>query len=215
MAEQSLSTQTLEKSIEWTSLVGVNMPVSGVELYHRVEKIEPALLANGTLRVQTHLKLFAVVTTEKDQKHIFNPSKIYSNDTDINMFFNLNADIKREDILSVEHQILIKNYVPRPDKIIVTGTLTMKINYLIHPVLEGSVTRFSNGAPVGGVTINVRKINGDEIVSTTNTGNNGRYYFNNLTPGVYLVEAFTDAHKPEQKVSVINNGDTVNFVLPQ
>jgi len=215
VSEQSLSTQKLEKDIDWTSLVGVNMPVSGVELYHRVEKIVPTLLEKGTLKVQTHLKLFAVVTTEREQKHLFNPKKIYSNDTDINIFFDLNADLKREDLLSVDHQILIKDYVPRPDKIIVTGTLTVKINYLIHPVLKGFVTRFSNGAPVGGVTINVRKIDSDEIVSTTNTGNNGKYYFNNLIPGVYLVEAFTDAHKPEQKVSVINNGDTVNFVLPQ
>lgn len=214
MDEASISTtQTLEKAIDWTSLVGVNVPVSGVELYHRVEKIEPILHANGTLRVQTHLKIFAVVTTQKDQKHLFNPSKIYTNDMDINMFFNLHDDIRREDILGIEHQVLIKNYVPRPDKIIVSGTLTIKIYYVIRPVLEGVVSLFSNGAPVGGITINLRKIDSEEILSTTNTGNNGTYYFNNLPPGVYLVEALSGSNKPQQKVSVINTRDTVNFVL--
>jgi hypothetical protein len=213
--EQNNYIQTLEKSIDWTSLVGVNIPVSEVELYHRVERIEPTLLANGTLRVQTQLKLFAVVSNEKEQKHLFNPAKIYTNDMDINMFFNLNTDIRREDILSVDHQVLVKNYVPRPDKIIVSGTLTVTIRYMIHPVLEGSVKRFSNGTPVGGITINVRRINSEEIVSTTSTGANGKYYFNNLPPGVYLVEAFTNPDKPEQKVSVITTRDTVNFVLHQ
>jgi len=211
--KQVTSTQSLEKTMDWTSLVGVNMPVSDVKLYHRVEKIEPTLLANGTLRVQTKLKLFAVVTSENEQQYLFNPGKIYTNDMDITMFFNLNADIKREDILSVEHQVLIKNYVPRPDKIVVFGTLTIKIYYVVHPILEGYVTRFSNGMPVGGITINVKKIDSEEIISTTNTGSDGKYFFNDLPPGVYMVEALTDSPKPQQKVSVINTRDTVNFVL--
>lgn len=215
MAEISPSTEIMEKDIDWTSSVVVNMPVSGVELYHRVEKVEPTLLANSTLRIQTHLKLFAIVTTVKEQKHIFNPSSIYTNDADINMFFNLNADIRREDIVSIDQQVLIKNHLLRPDKIIVTGTLKIKINYLIHPVLDGLVTYFSSGAPVGSATINVKKIDGSEILSTTTTGNNGRYYFNNLFPGIYLVEAFTDSLRPEQKVSVIKTRDSVNFVLHQ
>ena len=213
MDEHSISTQTLEKAMDWRSLVAVNIPVSDIELYHRVEKIEPTLLENGTLRIQTQLKLFAVVAAGKEQKHILDPAKIYTNDLDINMFFNLNADIKREDILSVEHQVIIEDYVPRPDKIIVSGTLTIKISYIIHPLLEGSVTRFSNREPVGGITINVRKIDSDEILSTTSTGSNGKYFFTNLLPGVYLVEALNDSVKPEQKVSVMKTRDTVNFVL--
>lgn len=213
MAAHDISAQTSEKVMDWTSLIPVNMPVSGVELYHRVEKIVPALLENGTLRVQTQLKLFAVVATQKEQKHLFNPSKIYSNNMDINMFFNLNTDMRREDILSVDHQVLIKNYVPRPDKIIVSGTLTIIVGYILHPILEGSVTRFFNGEPVGGITINVRKIDSEEIISTTSTGNNGKYFFGDLPPGVYLVEALTDSIKPVQKISVIHTRDTVNFVL--
>lgn len=215
MEEQSIYTQSLEKAIDWTSIVGVNVPVSGVELYHRVENIEPTLHANGTLRVLAQLKIFAVVNTDKEQQHVFNPnpSKIYTNDMDINIFFNLNADVKREDLLSIEHQVLIKNYVLRPEKIIVTGTLTIKINYIIHPVLDGFVTLFSNGAPVGGITINLKKIDSEEILSTTNTGSNGKYYFKNLSPGVYIVEALTDSNETQQKVSVINTRDTVNFVL--
>lgn len=215
MDEQSIYTQSMEKAIDWTSLVGVNVPVSGLELYHRVEEIDPTLHANGILRVHVQLKIFAVVNTDKEQQHVFNPnpSKIYTNDMNINLFFNLNSDIKREDILAIEHQVLIKDYLTRPEKIIVNGTLTIKVNYIIHPVLDGFVTHFSNGAPVGGITINLRKVDSEEVLSTTNTGSNGKYYFTNFPPGVYMVEALTDDSKPQQKISVVNTRDTVNFVL--
>lgn len=213
MAEQSPSIDVLEKDIDWSSSIGVTMTVSGVEVYQRVEKISPTLLDNGVLRIQAVLKLFAVVTSEQKEKHIFNPAKVFTNDVEINSYVNLHAEISREDITSIDHQVVIKTSVPRPDKIIVSGTLKLKINYIVHLVLDGAVTEFLNGAPINGATINARNLENQEIVASTNTGSNGRYFFNNLPSGVYLVEALTDSHKPEQKVSVIKTRDTVNFVL--
>jgi len=213
VAEQSPSIDVLEKDIDWSSSIGVTMPVSGVEVHQRVEKINPTLLDNGVLRIQALLKLFAVVTTEQEQKHIFNPAKIFTHDVEINTFANLHAEISREDITSIEHQVVIKKYVPRPDKIIVNGTLKLKINYVFHLVLDGLVTEFSNGAPINGATINAATLENHEIVASTSTGKNGRYYFNNLPPGAYLIEALTDSHKPDQKVSMVKTRDTVNFVL--
>lgn len=91
----------------------------------------------------------------------------------------------------------------------------MKINYVVHLVLDGTVTDFANNSPINGATVNVKDPESSEIKATANTGSNGRYFFNNLTPGIYLIEAHTDSHKPEQKVSVIKTRDTVNFVLHQ
>ncbi|MFA4886262.1 MAG: carboxypeptidase-like regulatory domain-containing protein, partial [Desulfotomaculaceae bacterium] len=79
----------------------------------------------------------------------------------------------------------------------------------------GSVTDFNNSSPINGATVNAKDMESGEIKATTNTGSNGRYFFNNLPPGIYLIEAHTDSHRPEQKVSVIKTKDTVNFVLHQ
>lgn len=213
MAEQSPSIDVLEKDIDWSSSIGVTMPVSGVEVHQRVEKITPTLLDNGVLKIQAILKLFAIVTTDQEQKHLFNPAKIFTHNVDINTFANLHAEISREDITSIEHQVVIKKYVPRPDKIIVSGTLKLKISYVFHLALDGLVTEFSNGAPINGATINAATLEKQEIVASTSTGKNGRYFFNNLPPGAYLIEALTDSHQPEQKVSLVKTRDTVNFVL--
>lgn len=213
MAEQSPSIDVLEKDIDWSGSIGVTMPVSSVEVHQRVEKISHTLLDNGVLRIQIVLKLFAVVTTEQEQKHIFKPAKIFTNNMEINAFVNLHAEISREDITSIDHHVIIKSFVPRPDMIIVSGTLKLKVNYVVHLVLDGVVTDFSSGAPINGATINAMTLEKHEIVSSTSTGKNGSYYFNNLPPGAYLIEAITDSHKPERKVSVIKARDTVSFVL--
>ncbi|MCL6635571.1 MAG: carboxypeptidase-like regulatory domain-containing protein [Peptococcaceae bacterium] len=213
MAEQSPSIEVMEKDIVWSSSIGVTMPVSGAEVYQRVEKIDPALLDNGVLRIQALLKLFAVVTPVPEHKHIFKPAGVFTSDVEINSFINLHADISRQDITSIEHQVIIKNYVPRPDNIIVSGVLKLKISYVVHLVLDGTVTDFASGAPVNGATVNARSLENREIVASTSTGPGGRYFFNNLPPGVYLIEASTDTHRPDQKVSVIKTRDTVNFVL--
>lgn len=213
MAEQSPFIEVLEKNIKWSSLVGITIPISGVKVYQRVEKLDPILLDNGILRILAVLKLFAVVTTEQEQKHLFKPAKVFTNDVKISSFINLHADISREDINSIDYQVNIKNYMPRPDKIIVSGTLKLRISYVIYLVLEGSVIDFSSCAPINGATVNARTLESHEIVASTNTDKNGRYFFSSLPPGTYLVEALTESHKPQQKVSVIKTRDTVDFVL--
>lgn len=148
-----------------------------------------------------------------NDNELYFAGRLFGDDVEINSFANLHAEISREDITSIEHQVVIKSYVPRPDKIIVSGTLKLKINYVVHLVLDGLVTEFLNGAPINGATINAMTLENHEIVASTNTGKNGRYFFINLPPGAYLIEALTDSHKPEQKVSVVKTRDKVNFVL--
>lgn len=213
MAEQDPSTDIIEKDIDWSSSIGVTMPVSEVKVYQRVEKIEPSLMDNGALRVQALIKLFAVVSSGLAQKHIFKPAKVFNNDVEITSFINLNAKISREDILSIDHQAVVKNYSIRPGHIIISGTLALKISYVVHLVLDGSVTDFSNSSPINGATVNAKDMESGEIKASTNTGSNGRYFFNSLPPGIYLIEAHIDSHKPQRKVSVIKTRDTVNFVL--
>ena len=215
MAEQNPSMDIIEKDIEWSSSIGVTMPVSEVEVYQRVEKIEPSLMDNGDLRIEALLKLFAVVSSDLDQKHIFKPAKLFTNEVELTSFINFSSKISREDILSIDHQAVVKNYAIRPGHIIISGTLALKISYVVHMVLDGSVTDFNNSSPINGATVNAKDMESGEIKATTNTGSNGRYFFNNLPPGIYLIEAHTDSHRPEQKVSVIKTKDTVNFVLHQ
>ena len=213
MAEQSPSIDVLEKEIDWSSTVGITMPISSAEVYQRVENIVPSLLENGVLRIQATLKLFAVVSSTQQQKHVFNPAKMFTKDVELNTFITLHNGITREDIISIEHQEEIKNFVPRPDNIIVSGVLRLKISYAVHLVLDGTVTDFATGAPINGATLNVMHIENRELAASTNTGSNGRFFFKNLPPGIYLLEALNEGHKPEHKVSVIKTRDTVIFVL--
>ncbi|MFA4885931.1 MAG: hypothetical protein WC601_09190, partial [Desulfotomaculaceae bacterium] len=139
MAEQNPSMDIIEKDIEWSSSIGVTMPVSEVEVYQRVEKIEPSLMDNGDLRIEALLKLFAVVSSDLDQKHIFKPAKLFTNEVELTSFINFSSKISREDILSIDHQAVVKNYAIRPGHIIISGTLALKISYVVHMVLDGSV----------------------------------------------------------------------------
>lgn len=213
MADQSPSNDLLERDIDWSGTIGVTVPISDVQVFQRAENIDLKLTDDGILRIQASLKLFAMVSTELDEKHIFNPAKVFTNDIDISSFIHLNSKISREDIMSVDHELIIKNYALRPDNIIINGTLKLKIKYVIHLVLDGIVVDFASNSSINGATINVKDMESDEIKATATTGSNGRYFFNNLPPGIYLVEALTDKHKTEQKVSVIKTKDTVNFVL--
>lgn len=215
MADQSPSNDVLEKDIDWSTTIGVTVPISDVQVFQRAENIDLKLTDNGILRIQASLKLFAMVSTGFDDKHIFNPAKVFTNDLDINSFIQLNSKISREDIISVDHELAIKNYAIRPDNIIINGTLKLKIKYVIHLVLDGIVVDFASNSSINGATINVKDLESGEITATATTGSNGRYFFNHLLPGIYLVEALTDKHKPEQKISVIKTRDTVNFVLHQ
>lgn len=215
MADQNPSSDVLEKDIEWSGTIGVTVPVSDVQVYQRAENIDIKLMEDGILRIQAALKLFAMVSTGLDEKHIFNPAKVFTNEIEINSFIHMNPIISREDIISVDTDLVIKNYALRPDNIIINGTLKLRIKYVIHLVLDGMVLDFTNNSTINGATINVKDMESGEIIDTATTGSNGRYFFNKLPPGIYMVEALTGSHKPEQKVSVIKTRDTVNFVLHQ
>ena len=215
MSDHSPSNVVLERDIDWSGTIGVTVPVSDVQVYQRAENIDLKIINDGIIRVQAALKLFAMVTAGLDEKHIFNPAKIFTNVININSFIHLKSKIKREDIISVDYGLEIKNYAIRPDNIIISGTLKLEIKYLIHLVLDGVVIEFAGNNAINGATINVKDLESGEIKATVTTGSDGRYSFNNMPPGIYLVEAFTDSHKLEQKVSVMKTRDTVNFVLHQ
>jgi hypothetical protein len=156
MADQSPSSDVLEKHIEWSGTIGVTMPVSDVQVYQRAENIDINLMEDGILRIQAALKLFAMVSTELDENHIFNPAKVFTNDIEINSFIHMNPIISREDIISVDTDLSIKNYALRPDNIIINGTFILKIKYIIHLVLDGVVLDFNKNTTINGATINVK-----------------------------------------------------------
>jgi uncharacterized membrane protein len=213
MAEQHAAINALEKKIGWTSSIGVTMPVSNAEIYQRVEKVKPALLDNGILWVQITIKLMAVITSAYNDEQVLKPAKVFTNHAEIISFVYLYEGIKREDITSIDNQVEIEDYFFRPDKIIINGNLNLKIKYLVNLVLEGLVTAFPGGAPLKGATVNVRNTETNDIIATTTTGGNGRYFLKNLKPGIYLIEAHSKTHRSDQKISVVKTRDTVNFSL--
>lgn len=213
IADQSPSNDVLERDIEWSGTIGLTMLISDVQVYQRTENIDLQIMDDGVLRIQAALKLFAMVSARLDEKHILNPAKVFTNDIDIISFIQLNSIISREDIISMDYVPIIKNYALRPDNIIINGILRLKIKYIVHLILDGVVLDFANNSSINGATVNVKDMESGEIRATATTGSNGRYLFNNLPPGIYLVEALTDSHKPEQKISVIKSRDTVDFVL--
>ncbi len=215
MPDHSPSYEVLERDFDWSGTIGVTVPISSARVYQRVENIDLKIMDDGALKIQTALKLFAMVSAGLDEKHIFKPAKVFTNIIDINSFIHLKTKIKRGDIVSLDYDPILKNYSIRPDSIILSGTLKLKIKYLIHLDLGGVVIDFASNNTINGATVNVKDNETGEVKATATTGSDGRYFFNNLPPGIYLVEAFTDSHKPEQKVSIVKTRDTVNFVLHQ
>ncbi|MCL6639062.1 MAG: carboxypeptidase-like regulatory domain-containing protein [Firmicutes bacterium] len=213
MNEQNHSVEVLEKEIDWSGSIGVNVPVSDVEVYHRIERFSSEILEQGVLRIETLLKLFAVASNGKNSVTKLIKRSVFTNTIEISSFISLHAEVSRQDIISISHQVFIKNFQPRPDKIIVSGALKIIVSYTVHPVLDGTVLSFATGSPLPGITVSVKKLEDGELVATTTSGANGRYFFDNLPPGIYLVETEGGEYKAEQKVSVVNTRDTVDFVL--
>ncbi len=215
MSDQNPTSELFEKDIDWSGIIGVTVPVSEVQVYQRAENIDLKVMDDGVLRIQAALKLFAMVAARLDEKHIFNPAQVFTNVINVNAFLHLKSRVTREDILSIDYDLITKNYAVRPDSIIISGTLRLRIKYIMHLVLEGVVLDFASNRVINGATVNVKDQSSGEIKASTTTGSDGRYFFNNLHPGIYLVEAFTDSHMPLQKVSVIKTWETVNFILHQ
>lgn len=213
MEEQKLFTNTFEKEITWTRSVDVTIPVSNVKIYHRVERVNTLLMENAVLQVQIFLKLFALTPIDEGNRYSLNRSTVFTKEVEISTLIKLNNDITSEDIVSLEHQVIINSYYPRPDSIVVNGNLKIIISHIEHLSLEGSVINFLNKTPIAGATVNIKDYGSGETLASTQTDAKGFYHFNNLAPGVYLLEAFTESHKPEQKVSVVKSKDVVNFVL--
>ncbi|MDF9408490.1 MAG: hypothetical protein A4E52_00493 [Pelotomaculum sp. PtaB.Bin013] len=213
MKEQTLTTNNLVKLIKWTRSVDVTIPVSNVEIFQRVEKINTFLMENAILQVQIFIKLFALTSSKEENKANISKSTVFTKDVEINTLIELNNEITKEDIVSLDHQVNIEKYYPRPDSIVVNGTMKITITYIEHLTLSGTVINFLNRMPIAGATINIRNLDSDDILASAKTNSKGLYSFNNLPPGVFLLEAITEFHKPEQKISVIKNKDIVNFVL--
>ncbi len=213
MKEQTLSTNTYEKIVNWTRSVDITMPVSNVKVFQRVEKFNTLLMESAVLQVQIILKLFALTSTKGKNNSGLSQSTVFTKDVEINTLIKLNNEITKEDIVSLDHQVNIDSYFSRPDSIVVNGILKIIVSYTEHITLGGTVINFLNNTPIAGATINISNFGSSEILASTKTDSKGLYCFNNLSPGVYLLEAFTESHKPEQKISVIKNKDIVNFVL--
>jgi len=170
-------------------------------------------MENALLQVQILIKLFAIVSSKEENKDNISKSTVYTKDVEINTLIELNNEITKEDIVSLDHHVDIEKYHPRPDSIVVNGILKITITYRERLTLSGTVIDFLNKAPIAGATVNIKNWGGDDILASAKTNSKGLYSFNNLSPGVFLLEAVTEFHKPEQKISVIKNKDVVNFVL--
>ncbi|OPY59611.1 MAG: Cna protein B-type domain protein [Pelotomaculum sp. PtaU1.Bin035] len=213
MTEQKTLTNTLEKVINWTRSVDITIPISKAEIFQRVENINTMFMENAIIQVQIFLKLFVLDSNTEENKYSFSQSTVFTKEVEINTLINLNTQIDQKDIISIDPQVTIGKYFCRSDRIVVNGTLKIILTYTEHLILSGNVLNFLNKTPIAGATINVRNLDNNDILASTKTDSKGLYSFDYLSPGVYLLEAITESHKPEQKISVIKTRDIVNFIL--
>lgn len=211
--EKEISTNKLEKVIKWTRSLDVTIPFSKVEMFQRVENMNTKIMQNCIMQIQIFLKLFVLITFPGENAINLNQNKVLTKEVEINSLINLDTEIAKEDIISIDHQVTIEKYFSRAERIIVNGTLKIIMIYKEHLLLSGKVTNFLTRTPIADAIINVKNLDNNEIIASTKTDRKGFYAFDYLSPGVYLLEALTESHKPEQKVSVIKNRDIVNFIL--
>lgn len=192
----------------------VSPTAAGSKIYSRVESINHRLLENNVLQVNATIKLF-VVAPSGDHSPAVNGegARCFSNLVQTTTFIRLRPVAHPRDILSIRHDVGIEKTTFRPGRISVIGSLEIQVEYLSPVSLNGEVTAFATGQPVGGATIKVLDMERDRVFYETTTAADRSYSFEGIDAGTDRVRVEAPDYEPQEEIAVIMLQDTVNFVL--
>lgn len=214
MAENERVRQEVSREVNWYASMTVPSTTMEVDVFARAESLKPHLLEEYVLRIDTQIRVFAVVRG-KDQNRgkIFTDSNNSSTLVSMPVFVRLPNLAAFGDILSIRHQIELSNASVRSGRVSVSGLLNIIVNYQSTASLNGRVTEFQHGRPLRDSQLSLLNYDDRNVLTTTTTGSDGRYVFFDLKPGTYLVEVTATDYETEEQVAVVSFRDTVDFVL--
>ncbi|MGB9804292.1 carboxypeptidase-like regulatory domain-containing protein [Desulfofundulus sp.] len=214
MAKGSAVRQVATKRINWYGSVTVTPTTTGVRIFPRVESLNHRLMENNVLQVQATIKLFAVAPPAGDLPGENGQCpRCFSSLVDTTTFIRLRPVAHPRDILSIRHKVGIEKTTMRPGRISVIGRLDIEVEYLSPVSLNGRVTAFATGQPVGGAKVQVLDMEQDEVLYETTTAADGTYAFEGIDAGTYRVRVQAPNYEPREEIAVLMLQDTVNFVL--
>jgi len=212
MDNESVVRQVTSKDINWYGSIGLPPGSENVNVLARVESIVPLLLDNSVLRIDVLVKMFAVIPENNAAANAYVNKKLVK-DIETSSFIQLRNVSGFDKIVSIHHDITVDRISVRMERVSAVGTLSLKVTYLGHVMLEGMVSEFPKNEPIRDAVINVKDINDDRVIQTTTTGNDGKYYVKDLEPGTYRVVVAAEGFEGDEKVALVMLSDQVNFVL--
>ena len=102
--------------------------------------------------------------------------------------------------------------VTNPDGLVDTLFAAFKVNeVVINGSISGTIVDATNGQPIVGATVSLSGL----LSLQTTTDENGQYFFTDLTPGTYMIEATKTGFTSDSANNELNSGeiDTVNLTL--
>ncbi|WP_027717011.1 carboxypeptidase-like regulatory domain-containing protein [Desulfovirgula thermocuniculi] len=194
------------KRINWYGSITTRPGTGEPEIFARVESLEHRLLEEHILQVNAAIKLFAVFGSGDYPGG-------YSTLVHASTFMRLRPVAHPRDILSIRHRVDIAKVTVRPGRISVIGTLELEVEYLSPVSLDGRVTDFLTGQPVGGARVILLEMENGRAVRETTTAADGTYAFADCDAGTYRVRVEAEGYEPQEEIAVLMLRDTVNFVL--
>lgn len=194
------------KRLNWYGSITTGPGAGEPEIFARVESLEHRLLEEHILQINAAIRVFAVFGGGDY------PGS-YSTLVHAAAFMRLRPVAHPRDILSIRHRVDIAKVTVRPGRISVIGTLELEVEYLSPVSLDGRVTDFLTGQPVGGAKVTLLEMEGTRAVRETTTAADGTYTFADCDAGTYRVRVEADGYEPQEEIAVLLLRDTVNFVL--
>lgn len=213
MARESAMRQVTNKDFNWYGSLGVPIGVEQVNVVARVEKVRPVLLENSVLRVDVVIRMFTILPENGTQQEAGAIKKSIDKDIDLVFFVQLRHVKDFNNVVSVQHEIVVDKAIVRMGRVSVVGTLKLEVTYLGYVFLEGSVSGFPRNAPVLGALVTVKGVDNQEVLFSTTTGRDGGYIFRELSPGTYRVAVEAEGYRSIEQMAVVMLHDRVNFTL--
>lgn len=214
MAENEQVRQEVAREVNWYASLTLPSATTEVDVFARTESLKPHLLEECVLRIDTQIRVFAVVKNkEQNRGEIFSGNNNSSALISMPVFVRLPNLVAFEDILSVRHQIESTSATVRSGRVFASGLLNLNVIYHSAASLNGRVTEFQHKRPLRGSQLSLLNYDDKSVMATATTDNDGRYVFSDLKPGTYLVEVAAADYETEVQVAVVNFRDTVDFIL--
>lgn len=213
MAKENTVKQVSKKDYNWYGSVGVPVGADNIKVLARVENMRPQLLDNSVLRVDVSVRMFVLLPVDGEEDDGGYERKKIIKDINTTVFVQLRRVGDFNNIVSIHHDIKVDKVSVRMGRVSVVGVLSLEVTYLGYVVLEGSVSEFPRKTPVQGALVNVKELDGEEMLFSTTTDRNGNYVFTDIDPGTYRVIIEAEGFEVGEDVAVVMLHDEVNFIL--